>query len=215
MIKFDLKTSKPLEILALGAHCDDIEIGCGGTLLKLLNENPNAIVHWVVFSSNPVREKEARSSANDYLINHNNVNIEINTFRNGFFPYVATEIKEYFEELKNKVSPDIIFSHYIKDRHQDHRTIAELTWNSFRNNLILQYEIAKYEGDLVTPNFYTELNEDLISNKLDKLMKHYETQADKHWFTKDLFMSILRLRGIECASHSGYAEGFHADKVVF
>lgn len=215
MINLRIDNHAPLKILALGAHCDDIEIGCGGTILKLLEQYPDAEVYWIVFSSNPTREIEAKNSAHDFLKHQNKITVEINTFRNGFFPYVAIEIKEYFEEIKKKFDPDIIFTHYTEDKHQDHRTIAELTWNTYRNNLILQYEIAKYDGDLTTPNFYCILNKQTVANKVSKLMQHFSSQTDKHWFTEDLFTSLMRLRGIESASETGFAEGFHARKVVF
>lgn len=210
-LKFDNK--QPLKILVLGAHCDDIEIGCGATIIKLLENNPNAEIYWLVFSSNPSRKIEASNSALDYLKDHKVHHIEINDFRNGFFPYVASDIKEYFESIKQKFNPDVVFTHYIKDKHQDHRTIAELTWNTFRNNMILEYEIAKYDGDLSTPNFYSILSNGLASKKITMLMKHYNSQLEKHWFSEDLFYSIMRLRGIECAAE--YAEGFHVNKSTF
>jgi len=215
MINLKLNNNKPLKILALGAHCDDIEIGCGGTIAKLLEQDPDAEVHWIVFSSNTEREKEALSSANAYLSAHSNCNIEINNFRNGFFPYVATDIKEYFEKIKSRVDPDVIFTHFLEDRHQDHRTIAQLTWNTFRNHLILQYEIAKYDGDLVTPNFYSDLDDSQVTSKVSRLLQHFKSQTDKHWFTEDLFKSLMRVRGIECASECGFAEGFHVRKAIF
>ena len=215
MIKLGFSNQSPLKILALGAHCDDIEIGCGGTLLKLLDEYPTAEIFWVVFSSSPTREKEAKHSAQDYLKNHQSTMIEINSFRNGYFPYIGTEIKEYFETIKTRFNPDIIFTHCSDDKHQDHRTIAELSWNTFRDNVIFQYEIAKYDGDLGTPNFYTILPEEYVEKKIDLLLKHFQTQTDKHWFTKDLFSSLMRVRGVECVSESGFAEGFHARKLTF
>jgi LmbE family N-acetylglucosaminyl deacetylase len=214
MIKLEFSKQSPLKILALGAHCDDIEIGCGGTLLKLLAKYPAAEIFWVVFSSNPTREIEAKKSAQDYLQNHKSSVIEINTFRNGFFPFVATDLKEYFEVIKSRINPDIIFTHNTEDKHQDHRTIGELTWNTFRNHVIFQYEIAKYDGDLVTPNLYMTLTKEHVEKKIDLLLKHFKSQTDKHWFTKDLFYSLLRVRGIECASESGFAEGFHARKLT-
>ena len=215
MIKLSIDKRSPLKILLLGAHCDDIEIGCGSTLSKILDEHPAAEIFWAVFSSNPTRKLEAENSAKDYLKNHSRSTIEINNFRNGFFPYVAIEIKEYFETIKSRFEPDIIFTHYTEDKHQDHRTIAELSWNTFRNHAIFQYEIAKYDGDLVTPNFYSILDDEYVEKKIDLLMKHFSSQTDKHWFTKDLFESLMRLRGVECASESGFAEGFHARKLSF
>lgn len=216
MIKLKISdTTETLKILVLGAHCDDIEIGCGSTLLKLLDDYPDAEVFWVVFSSNSVREAEARNSARSYLCNHPGSSVEINNFRNGFFPYVAADIKEYFEALKAKFEPDIIFTHYIEDKHQDHRTISELTWNTFRNHVVFQYEIAKYDGDLVTPNLYAAADDMYVKRKIDLLIKHFSSQSDKHWFTQDLFKALMRIRGIECASESGFAEGFHARKLLF
>ena len=215
MIKLCFDKQSPLKILVLGAHCDDVEIGCGSTLLKLLDEHPTAEVFWVIFSSNSARKIEAENSAKEYLKNHSKSTIEINSFRNGFFPYVAIEIKEYFETIRARFDPDIIFTHYTEDKHQDHRTIAELSWNTFRNHAIFQYEIAKYDGDLVTPNFYSVVDSAYVEKKIDLLMKHFVSQADKHWFTKDLFESLMRLRGVECASESDFAEGFHARKLTF
>jgi len=216
MIKLKISdTTETLKILVLGAHCDDIEIGCGSTLLKLLDDYPDAEVFWVIFSSNSVREAEARNSAQSYLCNHPGSSVEINNFRNGFFPYVAADIKEYFEALKAKFEPDIIFTHYIEDKHQDHRTISELTWNTFRNHVVFQYEIAKYDGDLVTPNLYAAADDVYVKRKIDLLVKHFSSQSDKHWFTQDLFKALMRIRGIECASESGFAEGFHARKLLF
>jgi LmbE family N-acetylglucosaminyl deacetylase len=209
-----LNKSSP-KILALGAHCDDIEIGCGATLLKLIDEYPNAEILWVVFSSNEKREAEAQKSAQIYLENHCNSRIEIKNFRNGFFPYVAKDIKEYFETLKTSFEPDIIFTHFLKDRHQDHRTIAELTWNTFRNHMILQYEILKYEGDLKTPNLYSVINEDYVERKINLLLSCFKSESDKHWFTKESFSALMRIRGVESGGVTGYAEGFHADKFIF
>ncbi|MFK5893283.1 MAG: PIG-L deacetylase family protein [Pseudomonadota bacterium] len=213
MINLKFDNTKPLKILALGAHCDDIEIGCGATIIKLLEQHPDAEIYWIVFSSNAVRKTEANNSALDYLRGHKLQHIEINDFRNGFFPYIASDIKEYFETIKQKLNPDIIFTHYTKDKHQDHRTISELTWNTFRNHMILEYEIAKYDGDLSTPNFYSILSQNLASRKITKLMEHYSSQLEKHWFSEDLFYSLMRLRGIESATE--YAEGFHVMKSTF
>ncbi len=203
------------KILALGAHCDDIEIGCGATMLRLLDEYPNAQILWVVFSSNVEREAEARNSAQSYLGNHLSSKIEIKQFRNGFFPYVASDIKDYFEFIKTIFDPDIIFTHFLNDRHQDHRTIAELTWNTYRNHSIFQYEILKYEGDLKTPNCYSIVNAEYLEKKINLLMSCYKSQSDKHWFSKESFSALMRIRGIESGGLTGYAEGFHADKIIF
>ena len=201
-------------VLCLGAHSDDIEIGCGGTLRKLIAQNKDLTVHWVVFSASGVREREARSSAEQFLGSAKKLKIEIATFRNGFFPYVATEIKEFFESLKELPEPDLIFTHYRDDRHQDHRLVSELTWNTFRDHLILEYEIPKYDGDLGSPNVFVTLSDAEISAKEDHLMSFFKSQHDKQWFTKDTFSSLCRIRGIECNSPTGFAEGFYGRKVV-
>lgn len=216
MFELDLRTkNKKLNtILCLGAHCDDIEIGCGGTILRLIAENPELEIHWVVFSSNEVREKEATISAKQFLTGAVMQEILINTFRNGYFPYLGAEIKDYFEELKTKYSPDLIFTHYRYDLHQDHRLVSELTWNTFRDHLILEYEIAKYDGDLGTPNVYFPLAEQICNKKVHYLMDVFETQHARQWFTKETFYSLLRMRGIESNSSTGYAEGFYSRKMV-
>jgi LmbE family N-acetylglucosaminyl deacetylase len=200
------------KILCLGAHPDDIEIGCGGTLLKLSENIPNAQFWWVVFSGNEERRKEAIQSANLFV---DKSNLLINNFRESYFPYVGSEIKDYFEHLKEKLSPDIIFTHFRKDLHQDHSLISALTWNTFRNHVILEYEIPKFEGDLITPNFYVPLNEELVKKKINLIINNFNSQSQKHWFKEEAFRSILRLRGIECNSSAGYAEGFHFRKIIF
>jgi LmbE family N-acetylglucosaminyl deacetylase len=207
-------SGKNLKVLCLGAHCDDIEIGCGGTLLSLLENHRNTEVYWVVFSSDFHRAKEARSSANIFLSHAGRKIIKINKYRNGYFPYIGGEIKNYFEEIKGEISPDIIFTHYRKDLHQDHRIISELTWNTFRNNFILEYEIPKYDGDFGTPNCYVPLELNLCRNKIKYILLSFTSQSKKHWFKKDLFISIMRIRGMECASSTNYAEAFYCRKMV-
>jgi LmbE family N-acetylglucosaminyl deacetylase len=201
-------------VLCLGAHCDDIEIGCGGTILRLAAERPDLHVHWIVFSSDSVRAKEARHSADRFLEHTANKTILVRDFRNGFFPYVATKIKEYFEELKADVSPDLILTHYRGDLHQDHRTISELTWNTFRDHLILEYEIPKYDGDLGSPNIFVGLPESVRDNKVQIILESFASQKDKHWFSADTFRAMMRLRGMESNASSGYAEAFYCRKVV-
>lgn len=208
--------NQPLRsVLLLGAHCDDIEIGCGGTILRLIREYPNLSVHWVVFSSDVEREREARKSASAFLEGAAKAEVIVKEFRISFFPYVATEIKGYFEDLKRTVQPDIVFTHGRSDLHQDHRTLAELTWNTFRNHLILEYEIAKYEGDLGHPNFFVPLSAEDCARKVKLLCDYFPSQSDKHWFTPETFYALLRLRGIECNSPNGYAEAFHCRKSIF
>jgi len=202
-------------LLCLGAHSDDIEIGCGGTILRLLKEKKVAEVYWVVFSANGPRKKEAKKSAHLFLGHGIKKTILLNNFKDGFFPYIGFEIKEYFEKLKNMFSPDLIFTHYRNDLHQDHRLISETTWNTFRNNLILEYEVIKYDGDLGTPNFFIYLDSDICNKKIEYLQKSFKTQVNKKWFTDDTFLSILRIRGIESAAPDKYAEAFYCRKFIY
>jgi LmbE family N-acetylglucosaminyl deacetylase len=204
----------PLTILCLGAHCDDIEIGCGGTLLRLLAERPGSTVTWAALASNPEREREARGSAAEFLAGATRADIVVEHFRDGFFPSLFGEIKEFFEATKRRVRPDLILTHHRADRHQDHRTIAELTWNTFRDHLIVEYEIPKYEGDLGHPNLYVPLSEETARRKIALVMRHYPSQAKRSWFRDETFEAVLRLRGIECNAPDGFAEAFHAPKIV-
>jgi len=215
MLKISLPDLSTKKILCLGAHCDDIEIGCGGTILKLARTIKNTSVHWVVFSSDDRRAKEALKSANDFLRDVKEKNIVIKRFKNSFFPYCGAEIKEYFEQLKQDFRPDLIFTHYRNDLHQDHRVICELTWNTFRDHLILEYEIPKYDGDLGSPNFFVHLEEILCRAKTEKILKYFKSQSDKEWFTEDTFFSLLRLRGVESNAPEKFAEGFYCRKMVF
>ena len=186
MLGFALKheSDQALQVLCLGAHSDDIEIGCGATIRRLIREYPNIRVHWVVFGSSGFRTAEALKSAETILADVENKKIIVKGFRDSFFPYIGTEVKEYFEEIKGEMEPDIIFTHYGKDFHQDHRLLSELTWNTFRNHFILEYEIPKYDGDLGSPNFFVHLNESLCQWKAEHLMLHFKTQLGRHWFTK-------------------------------
>jgi LmbE family N-acetylglucosaminyl deacetylase len=204
----------PTHVLCLGAHSDDIEIGCGGTILSLLQASPSLTVTWVVFGAQATRVEEARHSAKSFLAAAAKREIVIHGFRDGFFPYTGAQIKETFEALKARMSPDLIFTHYRHDLHQDHRLIAELTWNTFRDHLVLEYEIPKYDGDLGVPNLFVPLDEALCRRKIDTLMTSFASQRDKRWFSEDLFRSLLRLRGMECNSPSTYAEAFYGRKLV-
>ncbi|HKU21177.1 MAG TPA: PIG-L deacetylase family protein [Terriglobales bacterium] len=200
-------------ILCLGAHSDDLEIGCGGTILRLLDDHKNVSLQWVVFSANHTRAKEARRSAEMFLDKAKNREIVTKSFRDGFLPYKGGEVKEFFEGLK-QFAPDLIFTHYRHDLHQDHRLICELTWNTFRDHTILEYEVPKYDGDMGAPNFFVELDEDTCSKKAEYLLTNFKSQRDKHWFSAETFRSLLRLRGLECRSATGYAEAFYARKIV-
>jgi len=214
MLKISIENRRPKKILCLGAHCDDIEIGCGGTIMKLARTLKNAEIQWVVFSSDDRRGKEASDSAKDFLRGVKKKKIQINRFRNSFFPYHGAEIKEHFEKMKQEYNPDIIFTHYREDLHQDHRLISELTWNSFRDHLILEYEIPKFDGDFGSPNFFVHLDDNICRKKIDKILKYFQSQFDKRWFTRDTFLSILRLRGMESNAPKKYAEGFYCRKII-
>jgi LmbE family N-acetylglucosaminyl deacetylase len=217
VLGFALKHEKDqaLQVLCLGAHSDDIEIGCGATILRLIREYPNARIHWVVFGSTGIRTEEALKSAETILADIKDKKIIVKGFRDSFFPYIGTEVKEYFEEIRREIDPDIIFTHYGRDFHQDHRLLSELTWNTFRNHLILEYEIPKYDGDLGSPNFFVHLDEPLCQWKAEHIMLHFKTQIGRHWFTKETFLALLRLRGIESKSPGGYAEAFYCRKVTY
>ena len=214
-INFDRAEESDFKILCLGAHCDDIEIGCGGTILKLIENYSNLTVYWVVFSSNEERAQEAIVSSNTFLKEVSQKKVEIKNFQDGFLSFQGKQVKECFEELKQEFSPDLIFTHYRQDRHQDHRLISDFTWNTFRNHLILEYEIPKYDGDLGIPNFFVHLDESLCRRKIQYTLDSFPSQNDKQWFTEETFRSILRIRGIESNSPSKYAEAFYSRKIVF
>lgn len=210
----DGANDKGLSVLCLGAHADDIEIGCGGTLLRLLALNSNVDVHWVVFSSGDEREREARESACRFLQSARRRNVLVENFRNGYFPFVGAEIKDYFESSLKPIEPDLIFTHYRHDRHQDHRLLSDLTWNTFRDHTILEYEIPKYDGDLGSPNLFVALDEATSDEKVRYLLSMFASQRDKRWFTEDTFRSLMRLRGIEAAAPERYAEAFYLRKAI-
>jgi LmbE family N-acetylglucosaminyl deacetylase len=199
-------------ILCLGAHSDDIEIGCGGTLLRLLADHPGTAVHWLVFSASEERAAEARASAAWFLEGAAERTVEIRDFRDGFFPYNGGALKEAFEGLKQTFSPDLILTHYRDDRHQDHRAVSDLTWNTFRDHLILEYEIPKWDGDFGSPNLFVPLDEATVKRKIEALLACFPSQRSKHWFDEETFRAVLRLRGME--SGSRYAEAFYCRKLV-
>jgi LmbE family N-acetylglucosaminyl deacetylase len=204
-----------LKVLFLGAHSDDIEIGCGGTVLRLIRENPEIGVTWMVFSALGERGNEAKKSAQEFLKDVPQKRVMVHEFKDGYFPYRGAEIKDIFEQLKRDLSPDVIFTHYRNDLHQDHRLLCELTWNTWRDHFILEYEIPKYDGDLGSPNFFVTLDDDLREKKVELLMRFFQTQANKHWFSPETFNAIMRLRGVECKSPGGYAEAYYGRKLSF
>jgi len=212
-LSFPESASDGFQILFLGAHSDDIEIGCGGTILRLAEQYPKACFHWMVFSAAGPRGEEATRAANLFAGSRLH-GPQLKTFRDGFLPYLGAEVKQVFEDLKASVSPDLIFTHSRIDGHQDHRLIAELTWNTFRNHLILEYEIPKYDGDLGQPAVFVPLSKETCEKKVAHLMEAFSTQRSKRWFEPETFTSLMRLRGMECNSPSGYAEAFYCRKVV-
>jgi LmbE family N-acetylglucosaminyl deacetylase len=212
MISCDLNRVK--RVLCVGAHSDDIEIGCGGTVLRMLEQSKSIEFYWLVLSSNPRRAKEAERSANAFLRGASSKTVVVKSFRDGFFPYLGPPVKECFEELKKVFTPDVIFTHCRHDLHQDHRLVCELTWNTFRDHFILEYEIPKYDGDLRSPNFFVPLSEAHARKKVKSLMRYFTTQQNKHWLTEELFYGLMRLRATEAASHTRYSEAFYCRKAL-
>jgi len=204
----------PLRVLALGAHSDDAEIGCGGTVLKLIRDGAISAICWVVLTGESTRADEARASAEAMLEGAPEKLILQRDFRDGFLPYQGAEVKGFFEEVKRDFSPDLILTHQRHDLHQDHRTVCELTWNTFRDHFVLEYEVPKYDGDLGQPNVFVTLEDDICRRKIEHLMTHFGTQAGKRWFKDDLFSGLMRLRGMECNSPTSYAEAFYSRKAV-
>ena len=212
MLRIPLRSVR--RILCLGAHADDIEIGAGGTLMQLIRGIPDLEIYWVVFSALGTRALEAKQSAKDFLTETASSNVRIEAFRESYFPSDWTSIKEWFEEIKTIFDPEVIFTHYRDDRHQDHRVVSDLAWNTFRNHLILEYEIPKYDGDLGKPNVFVPLSEVICAKKIEFLLKHFKTQLSKHWFTSSTFDAMHRIRGVECASPTGFAEAFYCRKML-
>lgn len=218
MQALDLRpTDSRLRLLCLGAHADDIEIGCGGTILRLAQEHPGMEVRWVVFSGSESRRREAETSARHFLAalaGGAASAFVAHEFRDGFFPAQLMEIKERFEQIKRGFQPSLVLTHYREDLHQDHRTIAELTYNTFRDHLVWEYEIPKYDGDLGNPNLFSPLSEELCRRKVAAILEHFQSQRGHHWFTAGTFSAMLRLRGIGCNAPSGLAEAFYCRKAV-
>ena len=214
MIGIDVSNAKkPLKLLCLGAHSDDIEIGCGGLILSLLSRHRAVDIDWVVFSAPPRRRAEARRSAALFLRGARRTRILLKSFRDGFFPFDGAKIKTVFEGLKSS-KPDLVLTHFRDDRHQDHRVLSDLAWNTFRDHWILEYEIPKYDGDLGTPNCFVPLDSSTCARKVEYLDTAFGSQRDKHWFSAETFMGLMRLRGMECRAASGYAEAFYSRKIT-
>lgn len=202
-----------LRVLALGAHADDIEIGCGGTLLRLAEERELEVL-WVVFCATPQRAEEARLSAAHFLRDVHSSRVVIGTHRDGFLPYEGAAVKDEFETLKKQFQPDLVLTHYREDRHQDHRLVSELSWNTWRNHLILEFEIPKYDGDFGSPNLFVPLSATMLERKLAWVLEAFPSQAGKAWFSADLFRAVARIRGMECTAPERYAEAFYCRKLV-
>ena len=213
---FQFKPAGIRSILCIGAHVDDIEIGCGASLLSLVRQSSHPVeITWVVACATEQRAAEARRSADYFGSEASSLNLKLGDFRDSYLPYEGGDVKEFIHGIVGEVSPDLIFTHRREDLHQDHRILAELTWNAFRDHLILEYEIPKYEGDLGSPNVFVPVERDLAQRKIEMLGKFFPSQADKPWFSDDTFWALLRLRGLECRSPTGLAEAFHGRKIVF
>jgi LmbE family N-acetylglucosaminyl deacetylase len=212
-LSLDGHGNRPLQILCIGCHSDDIEIGCGGAVLRIAAQYPESVFHWVVLSAQGARADEARRAA-QLFAGERLKNLQVHTFADGFLPYVGGEVKSVFERLKQEVAPDLIFTHNGKDAHQDHRLAAELTWNTFRNHFILEYEIPKYDGDMGQPGVFIPLEPELYRRKVEYILDAFKSQRPKHWFCQETFLSLMRLRGMECNAPSGYAEAFYCRKLV-
>lgn len=213
-LRLDRLPQRTCKVLCLGAHSDDIEIGCGGTILRLLKAYSEAEVWWVVLSASGTRRREARNCAKAFLGTASKSKVILKNFRESFFPYRGERIKEFFETIKRGFDPDVVFTHHRHDLHQDHRMVSEFTWNTFRHHLILEYEIPKYDGDLGVPNMFVPLDAITCRTKVANLLMHFQTQRARPWFTENLFLSILRLRGMECHAPARYAEAFYCRKMV-
>lgn len=203
-----------LNLLAIGAHADDIEIGCGGTILRLAAEGALASVRWVVLSATGERAEEARAGASAFLAGVPKVEVVVAGFRDGYFPYLGEAVKDFFEEHRDSFSPDLIVTHHRADLHQDHRLVGELTWNTYRDHLILEYEVPKYDGSSGSPNFFVELPGPTIERKIELVTATFRSQAGRQWFDAEAFRAELRLRGLECNSGTRFAEGFTSRKTV-
>jgi LmbE family N-acetylglucosaminyl deacetylase len=213
-LRFGEGPDAPRSFLFVGAHADDIEIGCGATVRKLVERFPGADYRWVVLTSDSTRAQEAQHAAGAFLAGTGNASIEVADFRDGYLPFVGAEVKDFFEDLKTRCSPDVIFTPFQRDAHQDHRLAAELTWNTFRDHMILEYEVPKYDGDLGSPNLFVEVDEEECREKIRLLLEHFPSQHSRSWFDDATFRALKRLRGVEGNASAGLAEAFYARKTV-
>jgi LmbE family N-acetylglucosaminyl deacetylase len=214
-LSLGLESASAPQILCIGAHCDDIEIGCGGTVLSLQRRYPGCRIHWLVLTSTPNRRSEAAIARKSFVAAAARGNVWIGELPDGFLPAHFQELKTTFEVVRRTVEPDLILTHHGRDRHQDHSLVSEMTWQTFRNHMIWEYEIPKYDGDLATPNLYVPMPAALASRKVERIMRVFASQADKSWFSAENLLAMMRLRGLESRSPGGYAEAFHGRKLVF
>ncbi len=214
MVPLQLAVTGPLRVLCLGAHCDDIEIGCGASILRLVETAPRVEIYWAVFSGDQQRHEEAHRSAGYFLQGVENKRVDLNRFRESYFPAEWAAIKDHLREIRLRFEPHVIFTHHLQDAHQDHRVISELTWNTFRDHLILEYEIPKYEADLGNPNLLIPVSRAQAERKVTALLRYFPSQEARGWFSDETFRGLLRLRGIAANCESGLAEAFHCRKAV-
>jgi LmbE family N-acetylglucosaminyl deacetylase len=216
MLSFDFSPSRarPLRVLCLGAHSDDIEIGCGGTVLRLAEEIEDIEVRWIVFSATEIRAAEARASAAAFLGGVSAKQVDLFGFRDGYFPFQGAEIKDCFELIKREFDPSLVFTHWQGDAHQDHRLLSQLTFNTFRNHMILEYEIPKTENDMGSPTFFVPLARAHLQRKIDAILHYFKSQQSRSWFSEDTFKALARLRGIGCNAQEGVAEAYYVRKIV-
>lgn len=212
-LKLAVESGRPPVVLCLGAHCDDVEIGCAGTLLRLRVQQPSAEIHWAVLTSTPERRLETLEGARRILGDDAARRVHIDSFRDGYLPHEGAAVKDRFEALKREVAPDLIFTHYRNDLHQDHRLVNELTWNTWRNHTILEYEIPKWDGDLGQPNVFVPISAEHVEQKVKTVLEVYATQASKGWLDADTLRGLMRLRGVESNAKDRFAEAFYARKI--
>lgn len=212
-LRLEPPAGRKLSVLGIGAHADDLEIGCGGTVYQLARAHPGSTVLWWILTADSEREREAREAAARLLGNVCSLEVKVTRFRDGFLPYDGPGVKEAFEALKAQIEPDLIFTHSRTDRHQDHRTVSDLTWNTWRDHLILEYEIPKYDADLGNPNLYVALEADSAEAKLECLVNSFASQQSKPWYSGETFRGLMRIRGLECRAPTGFAEAFLAPKL--
>lgn len=213
-LNLEAPLGRRLEVLCIGAHCDDIEIGCGGSIIALQQRHPECRIHWFVLTSTPARRDEAAAAAQAFVQNSSRGEVFIGKLPDGLLPAHFTQVKRQFEDVKRDVVPDLVFTHHGSDRHQDHCLVSQVTWQTFREHMIWEYEIPKYDGDLATPNMYVPLSAAIAQEKIEVTMRSFPSQTSKSWFKAENFSAVMRMRGVECRAESGFAEAFHCRKLV-